>query len=263
MELHADTCAVARVQRPALHAQRRLRLPAHDPGARAQTARSRRELLDYGLVRVQLAIPATADFSLAAATNPKGCAIPPGSPGASGATLPLPAPATLDQSRSSTRRSCGTGGRRSSPSRRRRTSRAWARSLFDLVDQANSATTGHAQGASIVGTQAQADIVAFETDLSTAQLLIQPRRGASRVPERGRRARRAQTTSRDTWRPVLHRRERPAEAWLHQRGLHRLRRVGADEPGATSFLRPERAGDRPRRGDLQQHDLRRSTTCPG
>jgi cytochrome c peroxidase len=39
--------------------------------------------------------------------------------------------------------------------------------LFDLADQANSATTGHAQGGSIVGSQAQADIVAFETALST------------------------------------------------------------------------------------------------
>jgi hypothetical protein len=41
--------------------------------------------------------------------------------------------------------------------------------LFDLNDQANSATTGHAQGAAIAGTQAQADIVAFETNLYTAQ----------------------------------------------------------------------------------------------
>jgi cytochrome c peroxidase len=43
--------------------------------------------------------------------------------------------------------------------------------LFDLADQANSATTGHAQGASIAGTQAQADIVAFETNLLTAQAI--------------------------------------------------------------------------------------------
>ena len=50
--------------------------------------------------------------------------------------------------------------------------------LFDLADQANSATTGHAQGASIVGTPAQADIVAFETNLYTAQsLLFQLRQG--------------------------------------------------------------------------------------
>ena len=50
--------------------------------------------------------------------------------------------------------------------------------LFDLADQANSATTGHAQGASIVGTPAQADIVAFETNLYTAQpMLFQLRQG--------------------------------------------------------------------------------------
>jgi hypothetical protein len=45
--------------------------------------------------------------------------------------------------------------------------------LFDLSDQANSATVGHAQGATIVGTQAQTDIVAFETGVYTAQSLLQ------------------------------------------------------------------------------------------
>ena len=37
-------------------------------------------VLRYGLLRIQLAIPATADFTLTAATNPKRCRIPPGSP---------------------------------------------------------------------------------------------------------------------------------------------------------------------------------------
>jgi hypothetical protein len=45
--------------------------------------------------------------------------------------------------------------------------------VFDLNDQANSATLGHAQGMSIANTPAQADIVAFETGLYTAQSLLQ------------------------------------------------------------------------------------------
>jgi hypothetical protein len=49
--------------------------------------------------------------------------------------------------------------------------------LFDLSDQANSATTGHAQGTPIVGTQAQQDIVAFETGLSTSQVILVPEVG--------------------------------------------------------------------------------------
>jgi hypothetical protein len=46
--------------------------------------------------------------------------------------------------------------------------------LFDLDDQANTATRDHAQGAPIVGTQAQQDIVTFETGLSTAQVILVP-----------------------------------------------------------------------------------------
>ncbi|HYB12526.1 MAG TPA: hypothetical protein VEG67_03585, partial [Myxococcota bacterium] len=37
------------------------------------------EVLNYGLIRIELGIPTTANFTLASATNPKGCAIPPGS----------------------------------------------------------------------------------------------------------------------------------------------------------------------------------------
>ena len=35
------------------------------------------EVLHYGLIRIQLGIPSTASFTLASATNPKGCAVPP------------------------------------------------------------------------------------------------------------------------------------------------------------------------------------------
>ena len=51
--------------------------------------------------------------------------------------------------------------------------------LFDLAHQANSATMSHAQGGSIAGSQVQADIVVFETALSTAQLSIGLRRAPS------------------------------------------------------------------------------------
>jgi cytochrome c peroxidase len=134
------------------------------------------EVLGYGLIRIQLGIPATgADFSLASATNPKGCAIPPGSPGVGGQLFlfrrPLPSTNLIFDS------AIMFDGRETlQPLTTQANFQSTGPLLFDLADQANSATTGHAQGASIVGTQGQADIVAFETNLYTAQLLIQPRR---------------------------------------------------------------------------------------
>ncbi len=130
------------------------------------------EVLDYGLIRIQLSIPATADFTLAGATNPKGCAIPPGSPSVDGALFlfrrPLPSTNLIfdsaimwDGRETLHPLTTQAGFRRTGPL------------LFDLADQANGATTGHAQGASIVGTEAQSDIVAFETSLYTAQILSQ------------------------------------------------------------------------------------------
>jgi cytochrome c peroxidase len=129
------------------------------------------ELLDYGVIRVQLAIPATANFSLAAATNPKGCAIPPGSAAVNGQLFlfrrPLPTTNLVFDS------AIMWDGRETLQPIATQTDLQSKDALrFDLADQANSATTGHAQGASIAGTQAQADIVAFEAGLATAQLSI-------------------------------------------------------------------------------------------
>jgi cytochrome c peroxidase len=129
------------------------------------------ELLDYGLIRVQLALPDTADFSLAAVTNPKGCAVPPGSSGVNGELFlfrrPLPTTNLMFDS------AIMWDGRETlHPITTQAPLQSTDSLLFDLADQANSATTGHAQGASIAGTQAQTDIVGFETDLSTAQLSI-------------------------------------------------------------------------------------------
>ena len=135
------------------------------------------EVLNYGLIRIELGIPTTANFTLASATNPKGCAIPPGSAGVGGQLFlfrrPLPSTnlifdsAIMWDGRETLQKLTTAAGFQS-----------LAPLLFDLADQANSATTGHAQGASIVGTPAQADIVTFETNLYTSQvLLFQPSPG--------------------------------------------------------------------------------------
>ncbi|HLK11162.1 MAG TPA: hypothetical protein VKW76_07270 [Candidatus Binatia bacterium] len=133
------------------------------------------EVLSYGLIRVQLGIPTTANFALAGATNPKACAIPPGSPGVNGQLFlfrrPLPSTNLVFES------AVMWDGRETlQPITTQAGFQSTGPLLFDLADQANGATTGHAQGMSIAGTQAQADIVAFETSLYTAQLLVQPRR---------------------------------------------------------------------------------------
>jgi cytochrome c peroxidase len=129
------------------------------------------EVLNYGLIRVQLPIPATANYALVSATNPKGCAIAPGSAGVAGQLFlfrrPLPSTNLFFES------AIMWDGRETLELL---TTAAGLQSLgpldFDLADQANSATTGHAQGAPIVNTPVQADIVAFETQLNTAQLNV-------------------------------------------------------------------------------------------
>ena len=120
--------------------------------------------------------PTTADFALAAATNPKGCAIPPGSAGVNGQLFlfrrPLPS-TNLDlrlgdhvgrAGDAATPHDAGAlpehGPARSSTSRIRRTA---PRPATRRVRRSSA-------------TQAQADIVAFETDLYTAQLSIRPAR---------------------------------------------------------------------------------------
>ena len=135
-------------------------------------------MLKYALVRIELAIPATANFSLASATNPGRCVIPPGSPANSGNLFlfrrPLPSTniqflsAVMWDGRESLQKIATQAGQTSPTAL-----------MFDLDDQANSATTGHAQGAPIVGTQAQQDIVAFEKGLSTAQVVAVPQFGVA------------------------------------------------------------------------------------
>lgn len=183
------TCATCHVEADAwtftpLHAQ----LLAHDDplfapvdGSDCPPVSSNQEpnsanssmVLNFALIRIQLAIPASANFSLTSATNPEGCAIPPGSSAISGDLFlfrrPLPSTNLLLLS------SVMWDGRETLE---KITTQAGEQSttplLFDLADQANSATTGHAQGAPIAGTQAQQDIVTFETGLSTAQVVLVP-----------------------------------------------------------------------------------------
>jgi cytochrome c peroxidase len=135
------------------------------------------EVLNYGLIRVQIAIPSSgADFALASATNPKSCAIPAGSAGVAGQLFlfrrPLPSSNLIFDS------AVMWDGRETlQPLTTQAGMQSTAPLLFDLADQANGATMGHAQGASIVGTKAQSDIVAFETNLYASQaVLVQPLR---------------------------------------------------------------------------------------
>ena len=139
------------------------------------------QVLDYGLIRVELAIPSAADFFLAGATNPEGCLSAPGSAAVAGKLFlfrrPLPSTNLIFDS------AIMWDGRESLPPATEPVTtqpnlQSLAALLFDLADQANGATTGHAQGVSIAGTPAQTDIVAFEMSLYAAQaLLFEPGQG--------------------------------------------------------------------------------------
>ena len=188
------------------------------------------EVLNYGLIRIELGIPATANFTLASATNPKGCAVPPGSSGVGGQLFlfrrPLPSTNLIFDS------AIMWDGRETLE---RLTTQANFQSLvpflFDLADQANSATTGHAQGASIVGTPAQADIVAFETNLYTAQSLLSQLRQGLFALLTADGAHGGPDYLEDTVAPAFFIGiNDPLKPGVHQRGLRPLRRLGADQP---------------------------------
>jgi hypothetical protein len=130
------------------------------------------ELLAYALIRIQIGIPVGANFSLVSATNPKGCAIPPGSSAITGQLFlfrrPLPSTNLVFES------AIMWDGRETLQKLNTQPNFGSEDALLaDLAHQSNSATMGHAQGPSIDMTTAQADIVAFETNLYTAQSLLQ------------------------------------------------------------------------------------------
>lgn len=129
------------------------------------------EVLNYGLIRIQLAIPGGADFRLASSTNPANCGIEPGSAAIGGQLFLFrrPPPATNLIFDSAV---MWDGRETLQPITTQSNFQDTAPLQFDLADQANGATTGHAQGRSIAGSQAQADILAFESNVYTSQYFV-------------------------------------------------------------------------------------------
>ena len=142
---------------------------SNSPKADVSTVESRRSaysmLLSKGLIRVGIGIPVDAEFELAAVDDPYGYA--------SAKELSLfrrPLPSTnlkflstvmwdgRETFKDPASRDCILG-----------TTNCFASIHFDLIDQANAATTGHAQGQPISDAQREA-IFTFETGLFTAQI---------------------------------------------------------------------------------------------
>jgi cytochrome c peroxidase len=144
---------------------------SNSPAADVSTPSARRAayamLLGKGLIRVGLGIPAGADFELIAVDDPYGYA--------SAAELSLfkrPLPSTnlaflssvmwdgRETFKDSNSANCLAG-----------TSTCFASVHFDLVDQSNAATLGHAQAATPLSGAVRQAIVDFETGLFTSQVL--------------------------------------------------------------------------------------------
>jgi hypothetical protein len=143
---------------------------SHSPDADVSTVEARRDaynmLLTKGLIRVGIGIPENAEFELFAVDDPYGYA--------SAKELSLfrrPLPATnlkflstlmwdgRETFLDSASRDCILG-----------TTKCFASMHFDLADQANAATVGHAQATQPLTAAQREAIVSFETSLFTAQL---------------------------------------------------------------------------------------------
>jgi hypothetical protein len=155
--------------------------PPTSPSQEPDSSKSS-QVMNYGLIRMMLGIPPGAGFSLASATNPKNCAIAPGSAGVNGQLFLFrrPPPTTNLIFNSAI---MWDGRETLHPLTTQPQFQSTAPLMFDLADQANGATTGHAQGASIAGTQAQTDIVAFEINTYTAQLSVTEGRNSVQLDE--------------------------------------------------------------------------------
>ncbi|HEX4459316.1 MAG TPA: hypothetical protein VIA18_15160 [Polyangia bacterium] len=135
---------------------------ANSPNADVSTTTKRLKaysmLMDHAVIRIGLAIPATAEFTLAAVDDPYHYA--------SAAELSLyrrPLPTT----------NLGTGAGDATLSTVMwygRENVAGQTITLDLGTQANDATVGHAQALAALSATDRAAIVAFETSLHTAQL---------------------------------------------------------------------------------------------
>ena len=143
---------------------------SNSPIADVSTVEARRNaysmLLNKGLIRVGIGIPANAEFELIAVDDPYGYA--------SAAELSLfrrPLPSTnlkflstvmwdgRETFKDATSQDCIA-----------HTATCFATLHFDLIDQSNAATTGHAQAANALTTEQREAIVAFEMTLFTAQI---------------------------------------------------------------------------------------------
>ena len=148
----------------------RLNDGSNSPNADVSTVAARRNaysmLLNKGLIRVGVGIPANAEFELLTVDDPYGYA--------STQELSLfrrPLPTTnlkflstvMWDARETFRDPASTDCIKG-------TTNCFASIHFDLADQSNSATVGHAQGAQPLTTAQRESIVNFETALFTAQI---------------------------------------------------------------------------------------------
>ncbi|MEQ1620839.1 MAG: S8 family serine peptidase [Methylococcales bacterium] len=132
-------------------------------------ARLSGHLVNHGLIRVQLGIPETADFALASASNPQNCQIPAGNVGISKQLFlfrrPLPPTNLIFRS------TLMWDGRKSlQPIATGQNFANTTVLVSGLLSQSNDGVIKHAQGdRPITGTQAHADILAFELNMYSAQ----------------------------------------------------------------------------------------------
>jgi cytochrome c peroxidase len=140
--------------------------PTADVSTRAAREKAYAMLLKHGVIRVGMPIPVNAEFELAKVDDPYGYA--------SAAELSLfrrPLPSTnlrflntvMWDGRETFKDPAGTDCIID-------TTTCFASQHFDLADQANSATVGHAQATTPLTTAQRDAIVAFEASLTTAQV---------------------------------------------------------------------------------------------
>jgi cytochrome c peroxidase len=142
---------------------------ANCPNARPGDATERSLLLQHGLIRIPLTLPATAQFTVTVVHDPYGCALTTdaltGQPTVSEYRRPLP---TTNLRFLSTMMFDGRESPASSPLNN---SLTFAANLqADLTHQATDAIMIHAQAITPPTAQQLSDIVGFEMGLSTAQI---------------------------------------------------------------------------------------------
>ncbi len=142
---------------------------ANCANAKTADAAAHSLLLSHGLIRIALAVPASAQFTVTAVHDPYGCALV-----ADSATGQMILSMYRRPLASTNLRFLSTimwDGRESPASSPLNAEKTFAANLSaDLTQQAKDAVSGHAQGTIVPTTQQLADIVSFEMGLSTAQI---------------------------------------------------------------------------------------------